>query len=428
MTSPEPRQRTLGSGSVRPGFPGHTAVERSPMERERRLSAELGGEVVDRAGSGRRWSVYLLGWTGIGLLFSMPILVSSWVDEAAVPWSMVASEMLRWYLWALLVPVMWWQARRFPLERGPGGRFAAHLVINLVLAVAVSFFYSILDVLKREILTALVLGTTPNFAPTEDWIAVVSWGAEYHVLTYFCLLAVIHAFLYYDKLREREVKTSRLEAQLTMARLEVLKTQLHPHFLFNTLNAISALMHRDVDAADRMIALLSDLLRLSLDQDSRHQVPLKDELSFLDRYLKIEKIRFRDRLKVEMDVEDECLSAQVPRLILQPLVENSVRHGLAVLSSAGRLGVRARRKGDRLVVSVFDDGPGLPASGAPEREGVGLANTRARLRQIYGDDHDFALTNLERGLEVRMELPFEERPRFAGGQSVGSPPGRERVA
>ena len=344
------------------------------------------------------------------------MLVSALVYETAVPWTHVGSEMVRWYLWALLVPIMWWQARRFPLERGPGARFALNLGTNLVLAVAVSFFYSILDVLKREILFALVLHNPPNLAPNEDWLAVVSWGTEYHVLTYFCLLAVIHAFLYYDKLREREVKTSRLEAQLTVARLEVLKTQLHPHFLFNTLNAISALMHRDVDAADRMIALLADLLRLSLDQDSRHQVPLKDELSFLDRYLKIEKIRFRDRLRVEMDVEDECLSAQVPRLILQPLVENSVRHGLAMLSSAGQLAVRARRKGDRLVVSVLDDGPGLPHDGAPEREGVGLANTRARLKQIYGADHDFVLVNLDRGLEVRMEVPFEETSRFSAAE------------
>lgn len=394
-------------------------AERSPMERARRLSAELGGTgpgTPPRRSRGRALGLYLLGWTGIGLLFSMPLLVSAYLEDTPVAWSLVTSEMVHWYLWAMLVPIMWWQARRFPLERGPGVRVAANLAINLVIAVTVSFIYSILDVLKREILTAIVLQQAPNLAPTEDWITVVSWGAEYHVLTYFCLLAVIHAFLYYDKLRQREVKTSRLEAQLTMARLEVLKTQLHPHFLFNTLNAISALMHRDVDAADRMIALLSDLLRLSLDQDSRHQVPLKDELSFLDRYLKIEKIRFRDRLRVEMDIEDECLPAQVPRLILQPLVENSVRHGLAMLSSAGRLGVRARRKGDRLVVAVFDDGPGLPKSGAPEREGVGLANTRARLQQIYGDDHEFVLTNLDRGLEVRMEIPFEERPRFAAGQ------------
>lgn len=405
---------------------GSTKVERSPMERARRLSAELGGASgTPRRSRARALGLYVLGWTGIGLLFSMPILVSAYIDDLPVPWSYVSSEMLRWYLWALLAPIMWWQARRFPLERGSRARFAMNLAINLVLAAAISFFYSILDVLKRELVAAVVLQHRPNLAPTEEWISVVSWGAEYHVLTYFGLLAVIHALLFYDKARERELKTSRLEAQLTMARLEVLKTQLHPHFLFNTLNAISALMHRDVDAADRMIALLSDLLRLSLDQDSRHQVTLKDELSFLDRYLKIEKIRFRDRLRVEMDIEDECLVAQVPRLILQPLVENSVRHGLAMLSSAGRLGVRARRKGDRLVVSVFDDGPGLPQDGAPEREGVGLANTRARLQQIYGDDHDFVLTNLDRGLEVRMEIPFEERPRFAAGRERAA---RERAA
>lgn len=399
--------------------PNHDAANRSPLQQARRISAELDGEprpARQRRSWGRRLGLYLLGWTGVGLLFASPMFIFPSIEKTPVPWTMVSSEMLRWYLWGLFVPLMLWQARRFPLERGPGAKFAWNLGTNVVLTLAGSFFYSIIDVLKREVMAAILLKQAPNFAPSSEWITVISWGAEYHVMTYVCMLAVVHALLYYDKLREREVKTSRLEAQLTMARLEVLKTQLHPHFLFNTLNAISALMHRDVDAADRMIALLSDLLRLSLDQDSRHQVPLKDELSFLDRYLKIEKIRFRDRLRVEMDIEDECLSAQVPRLILQPLVENSVRHGLAMLSSAGRLGVRARRKGDRLVVSVFDDGPGLPKSGAPEREGVGLANTRARLQQIYGGQHEFALINLDRGLEVRLEIPFEERPRFAVGR------------
>lgn len=390
----------------------------SPMERARRLSRALQGN-GDAAPDFRRrrwrWGLYLGGWTFLGLLFSMPIVVSSLADGSEIPWSMVGSEMLRWYLWALFLPIIWWQARRFPLERK---RFFRRLSINLGLSVLVTVGYSILDLAKREILTAMLLGSELSITFSKDWATFVLWGVEYHVLTYFCLLAVIHAFLYYDKLRQREVKTSRLEAQLALAHLESLKTQLHPHFLFNTLNAISALMHRDVDAADRMIALLSDLLRLSLDRDDRHQVPLKDELSFLERYLAIEKIRFRDRLEVDLDVDDECLGAQVPRLILQPLVENSIRHGLALRSAAGHIQIRARRSsrpegGGRLDLRVADDGPGLPEGETPRREGVGLTNTRARLEQIYGDDFVFGLGRSEAGgLEVRLDLPYEERPRF----------------
>ncbi len=219
----------------------------------------------------------------------------------------------------------------------------------------------------------------------------------------------------HDKLRARELAASRLEGQLAQANLQMLKMQLHPHFLFNTLNAISSLMHRDVEAADRMIVRLSDLLRMALEKDDRHQVRLESELEFLHRYLAIEQIRFRDRLKVDIDVEPVCLSAQVPRLILQPLVENAIRHGIAMRSAAGRLAIRARRRGARLDLSVADDGPGLPPN-RPLRPGVGLANTQARLAQLYGGDGSLELVDGEGGgFEVVVEIPFEEQPRPYGG-------------
>ena len=239
-------------------------------------------------------------------------------------------------------------------------------------------------------------------------------GIELFLLPYFAIVAVIHALSYYNKYRARQLKTTRLEAQLALAHLEVLKMQLQPHFLFNTLNAISALMHRDVEAADRMISLLSDLLRFSLEKDNRHQVSLQAELEFLNRYLAIEKIRFRDRLMIDEDVEAPCMMAQVPRLILQPLVENSIKHGIAMRSAAGRISIRARRQGGRLDLQVTDDGPGLPDTSI--REGVGIANTRARLEQIYGDDHHFELRNGHTGgVQVHLEIPFEEYPRITAG-------------
>lgn len=365
-----------------------------------------------------RWSFYLLGWTLVGLLFAAPLIAQSFAARTPIPWSQVTSELLRWYLWAALAPLIFWQAQRFPLERG---RLLWRLPINLLIGLFLTLLYTALDLVLRQFLTSVITSMKTGrfeFSFLRSWAQLIYWGVEYHLLVYLAIAGVIHAFLYYDKYRDRELKATRLEAQLALVRLEVLKTQLHPHFLFNTLNAISALMHRDVEAADRMIVLLADLLRLSLDQDDRHLVPLRNELEFLERYLAIEKIRFRDRLKVEIDIESSCFAAQVPRLILQPLVENSVRHGIARSSSAGLVAVKARRKGNRLDLSVIDDGPGITE--APlRREGVGLSNTRARLDQLYGADHRFALEKAPTGgLLVRIEVPFEENPRDPVGHAA----------
>lgn len=382
----------------------------TPLERARDLTRQLEGDPP--APLRRRWRfvLYFAGWALIGLLFAIWPMIDPLTEE--VPPSQVLSEVLRWCLWGLLAPIMWWLAQRFPLERR---HLAGRLAINLVAGLGITSIFVFLDLIKREVIhtaAKFVQKGELQFTTPRDWSALF-WGVEYFLLTYFCIVAAIHAYLYYEKYRERELKSSRLEAQLALARLEVLKIQLHPHFLFNTLNAISALMHRDVDAADRMIALLSDLLRLSLDKDDRHQVSLRSELQFLERYLAIEKIRFRDRLVVDMDIDPPCLEAQVPRLILQPLVENSIRHGIAVRSAAGHVAIKARRKGNRLDLTVSDDGPGI--SGKPVREGVGLANTRARLEQIYGPDHRFELVNGSDigGLSVQLEIPFEKQPRFA---------------
>lgn len=258
----------------------------------------------------------------------------------------------------------------------------------------------------------LLVGPTVIHNATEGTPLTGIW---YYLGVYLAIVAVIYVITHYESLRRHELAASRLEGQLAQAHLQMLKMQLHPHFLFNTLNAISALMHRDVDAADRMITQLSDLLRLALEKDERHQVRLDAELDFLHHYLAIEQIRFHDRMQVEIDVAPECLGAQVPRLILQPLVENAIRHGIAMRSAAGRLHISARRRDGRLALTVADDGPGLPP-GRPLRPGVGLANTQARLEQLYGNDYVLELVNAdEGGLEVRLDIPFELEPRFPAG-------------
>lgn len=363
-----------------------------------------------------RWLLFGAGWLLLGLmLFVSPIFLQSIHENTEIPWSKVFSELFGWYIWGLLLPLIRRVTLRFPLELpGLGPQllpWIRRVLINVVFGLLFSTIYCFLDLLKRELITAWF---TRHFSFDESILVSYFLGSiEYYLLIYFAIVAVLHAVAFYEKYSERGLKASRLETQLALAQLQVLKMQLHPHFLFNTLNAISALMHRDVEAADCMIAQLSDLLRLSLDKDDRHQVPLKRELEFLNRYLDIERIRFRDRLSVEMDVDPECLESQVPKLMLQPLVENSIRYGVAMRSAAGKVAVRARRKGNRLLLEVCDDGPGLPANGKSLREGVGLANTRARLEQLYGLDHRFELRNGRAGgLQVYMEIPFERQRRF----------------
>jgi len=304
----------------------------------------IGGEAAP-VGGGRGWRVglYVLIWTLIGVIFVGPFVLRHSAEGAEPPWDEVVSHFVGWYLWGVLFPFIWWLTRRWPFDRA---RWPVWLGRNLALGLAFSLAYEALNLGKHAILTG----------PMQDPL-LRGWnhlraGIWYYLLVYFAIVVVIQLTTYYERLRDHELVTSRLQGQLAQANLQMLTMQLHPHFRFNTQNAISALMHRDVDAADQMISQLSDLLRMALEKDDRHQIRLEKELDFLHRYLAIEQIRFRDRLRVEIDVEPECLAALVPRLILQPLVENSIRHGIAMRSAAGRLGITAARQGARSVARV----------------------------------------------------------------------------
>jgi LytS/YehU family sensor histidine kinase len=220
------------------------------------------------------------------------------------------------------------------------------------------------------------------------------------------LVGVGHGLEYYRFYREREAHSAYLAARLAQAELEMLKSQLHPHFLFNTLHAISALMHRDVKAADRMIARLSELLRVALDYTGTQEVSLQEELAFLEPYVEIERVRLGDRLNVEYDIQPSVLEALVPHMILQPLVENAIRHGIAPRAQPGTVRIVARGRRDMLDLEVTDDGAGL-APGRSANGGVGLANTRARLEQMYGDRFNFEPRNVSGGgFRVALTIPF----------------------
>jgi LytS/YehU family sensor histidine kinase len=282
----------------------------------------------------------------------------------------------------------------------PLGRahWARSVTIHLLASVGVAFGKWWLNNLLRHYL----LGFSQSMA--------LGYVFHQNVVTYWMVVAATQGYLYYSRYREGELRSAHLSAQLAQAQLQALRTQLHPHFLFNTLNAISTLVHKNPEVADRMIARLSDLLRLTLENVGVQEVRLAQELEFLEGYLEIERMRFADRLEVRMQIAPETLDARAPYLILQPLVENAIRHGIAPRAAPGRVEVRAERRNGMLVLEVRDNGPGISPKGKM-KDGVGISSTRARLERLYGAAHRFELRNAaEGGLIVSVMLPFQFLP------------------
>jgi signal transduction histidine kinase len=247
----------------------------------------------------------------------------------------------------------------------------------------------------------------PGNAEDRGLVHTAVLKSRSNIPIYWVVVSIVHALTYYRRSQERERKALELEARLADAKLQALRMQLHPHFLFNTLNAISTLVHRDPRAADEMIGNLSELLRATLDT-SEAKIPLRQELGFLDRYLEIQQVRFGERLRIEKEIDAAALEAQVPTLILQPLVENAVRHGIEPQTEPGLVRIVARREGDLLRLTIQNSG--LPAKPGPKtREGIGLPNTQARLREMYGDLGRMTLTSgSEGGFTVDLEIPYHE--------------------
>ncbi len=348
----------------------------------------------------KRWTKWVLGfafWTLIGLSFAFQFYISSAKAGLDVSWKQAVGYALGdWYVFAALsIPVIA-LARRFPFDAGSRARsLAVHIPASLLFSLA----YMVVRAWIGRWQSAASFGEA--FQP----LLVKTW--HFNLLIYWVIVAVSFAFDYYRKYRERELRTVELEKRLAQARLQALQMQLNPHFLFNSLHSISALMHQDVEAADRMITRLSDLLRAALESSDTQEVTLREELEFLRRYLDIEQIRFGSRLTVKMDVAPDTLDAEVPNLLLQPLVENAIRHGIEPHAKPGRIELRAAREAGSLLLDVCDNGNGLPSNGPAPEEGVGLSNTRARLKTMYGDAHGFELRNEPAGgLRVRLKVPF----------------------
>jgi len=345
----------------------------------------------------RRWARSALGfavWTFVGVFFSTQRYLLSGSEEGA--WASALTKSLpQWYLWGALGPLV---LRADRWAKGRGGALGERLAWH----VPFGFLFVSLYIALRTLVDAS-LGNAP-----ADWSFEVL-AAQYHwnLLIYTVIVGVLIAFDYHNDARARALRSSQLEARLAEARLDTLTAQLQPHFLFNTLNAISAFIERDPQKARRMTAHLGDLLRHSLEHGGDREIPLSEELALVEDYVAIQQVRFEGKLSVERDFEPETLSAQVPSFLLQPLVENAVEHGLADPSRAGRIMLRARHENGALELSVADDGAGLPETGEALEHGVGLRNTAERLKQLYGERSHLAIQNATGGgVEVTVTLPF----------------------
>jgi two-component system LytT family sensor kinase len=324
-----------------------------------------------------------------------------------------------WYLPALMVPAIVSAARRFPLE---AGRRVQAIAVHTAGAVIFSFAHIVGLLGVRFLLWDN--GGKPPMATWEQYFQRKFFEQmDASLMVYAVIVGVSHAVAYYHELQERKLRAAHLETRLIEARLKTLEAELHPHFLFNTLHAISTLVHRDPESADRMISRLSDLLRITFDRSGEPKVSLKEEMDFLQKYLDIEQTRFQDRLTVHVHVDPEALDGEVPRMILQPLVENAIKHGIAGRSGGDNVQITAGLDGERLWMQVRDNGAGLQVRTLKAlRTGVGLSNTRARLDCLYGRHYRLEFSDKHGGLSVLIEIPFQ-RVTAAGG-----PPAAFRVA
>jgi two-component system LytT family sensor kinase len=342
-------------------------------------------------------------WLTLALLASVNTLtywrLSGWDYPA---WRAFAYQAPGWLTFGLLTPAILWLGRRFPVERaGLGHKLVVHGAGALVTAV--------LYACAATAATRLFSPVPTDFTITRIWLNWFLSGLAPSALTYFGVLGVGHAIHYFERFREGELRTALLAGQLSEARLGALRSQLQPHFLFNSLNAITVLVRDgETRTAARMLELLSDVLRRVLKGEAKHEVELREELEVLRSYLAIEQVRFPDRLRVRFDVDDALLTAAVPSFVLQPLVENALRHGIPKSASAGRLDVIARRSDGHLELQVSDDGPGLPpAWSLPDSAGLGLSNTAARIATLYGDGASLSVLSPSSGGTIAtIRLPL----------------------
>jgi two-component sensor histidine kinase len=376
------------------------------------------------------WGLILFLWSLLVLAFAGQLVFAQGLE-----WAQAVNMSLHdWFPWAPLAPAVAWLASRFPFERG---KLFSSIPTHVVACVLAVLFCELLT-RPTQLPSGLPgpLGGPPpglrgefpeqgppfaggqarpgEFRPGQppfrrgDPRQPLGMRARFNLPIYWIIVSIVNAFTYHRRSQEREHKALELEARLAEAKLQALRMQLHPHFLFNTLHAISTLVHKDPNAADEMIGNLSELLRVTLDTSDQQEVALSKELEFLDRYLEIQQVRFGPRLRIEKQIDAGALQVLVPTLILQPLVENAIRHGLETQPTQGMLTIKAACQGGTLHLTVRDNGGGMKKS-SPQQNGIGLANTKARLQALYGNLAQMTITSAsEGGCTVALEIPRRE--------------------
>jgi signal transduction histidine kinase len=339
-----------------------------------------------------------LAWTILGCVFAVPDITSGSDRRDALLLSLTL-----WWAWGMVTPLILWADRQIPVSRKQlARRVLAHFLPSLLVTCGYVYLLGALRAAFGMVEWNGVLGI--GFL-TDALGGMFLWNW----LVYWLILGAWQAYRYYDHYLAGELRLERLEKSFSEARLNALRMQLEPHFLFNALNTISSQVERDPRLARRMIEHLGDLLRLSLESKDRQEVPLAEEIAFLDHYLAIQKIRFGDHLRIETQIAPEVKYASVPSLFVQPLVENAIRHGISRRASGGTVIVSAQRDGDRLDIRVLDDGVGLPADWTLENSGgVGLSVTRQRVAGLYPEGETCFAVNRRAGggTEVEISLPL----------------------
>ena len=359
---------------------------------------------LDRWLQKRRTRIALIWgiWTIVALFFSTQVYMMYYSGNQEIPYAKAFFvQATACYLWALVTPLVLWLARNHRIDRN---NWQKKVLMHVGLSVVLSSTLIVIHFVLYMIIVGRVNRITPYWAFDYLYPNLDRW-----LLVYWFIFLMSHASNYYKSYREGELKASRLRTQLAQSQLEALKMQVHPHFLFNTLHSISALLSKDTESARKMITRLGDFLRLTLESGGAMEVTLQQELEFLNGYLEIERIRFQDRLTTTIDVDPEVLNVLVPNLILQPIVENAMRHAIS-RTNAGVVEITAVPRNGSVRIEVKDNGPGLTSEPkalmSRNSRGVGLANTQARLAGLYGSKAKFELRNRPTGgLTVMLEVP-----------------------
>jgi two-component system LytT family sensor kinase len=358
-----------------------------------------------------KWKLILAGWAFYGIYMSIESYVIRERLGRPISWGAAFyGDMTYSALWLLLTPVVLWLSERFPFEKKYWPRrLGIHLVASLFLALLHKGVHNLVVTFYR----ITVEGGT--FSWDIEYRNLISYF-DYGLQLYWIILLLNYAYEYYRRYQEKELLASQLETQLVQAQLQSLKIQLQPHFLFNTLNAISVLIEENPNAANVMLVQLSDLLRMTLEHAETQEVPLSREIEFLDRYLQIQQTRFGDRLTIRKQIDASTMEAYVPYLVLQPLVENALRHGIGTMPGPGTVEIRVNRNDGMLQLQVKDTGPGMTAmpDGVKKNGGLGLTNTQARLLQLYGNRQRVDIENNPNGgLQVTITMPYHTTPVYS---------------